>query len=88
MPTICRFYGILIFMFHGEVGNHRPHFHAQYGGFAASYGIDPLTRLSGGLPQRAERLVMEWARIHRDELLENWQRARRREALLPIYPLD
>lgn len=88
MPTISRFYGILILMFFAEDAGHQPHFHARYGGFAASYGIDPPTRLAGGLPVRAEKLVLEWAAAHQAELLENWQRAGRREPLLPVVPLD
>ncbi|MGH2715462.1 MAG: DUF4160 domain-containing protein [Thermoleophilaceae bacterium] len=38
-------------------------------------------------PPRALRLVKEWAATHRDELRENWDRARVHEALEPIDPL-
>jgi hypothetical protein len=31
---------------------------------------------------------MEWAALHRDELLNDWQRARRQEPLKPIDPLE
>jgi hypothetical protein len=30
--------------------------------------------MAGFLPRRQERLVLAWAELHRDELLENWQR--------------
>ncbi|MGH2797163.1 MAG: hypothetical protein ACRDM0_05730 [Thermoleophilaceae bacterium] len=32
-------------------------------------------------------MVKEWAATHRDELRENWDRARVHEALEPIDPL-
>lgn len=33
-------------------------------------------------------LVVEWASLHREALLENWERARRGEPLRPIPPLE
>ncbi|WP_422717979.1 DUF4160 domain-containing protein [Gaiella occulta] len=33
----------------------------------------------GSLPHRALALVVEWAALHREELLGNWERARREE---------
>jgi hypothetical protein len=65
----------------------RPHFHAFYGGEYASFDVTDLSRLSGGLPLRVERLVREWARVRRDDLLENWERARGGEDVRPIEPL-
>ena len=35
-----------------------------------------------------EGLVVEWASLHREALLENWERARRGEPLRPIPPLE
>jgi hypothetical protein len=32
-------------------------------------------------------LVAKWAALHHDELLANWERARREEPLEPIDPL-
>lgn len=43
--------------------------------------------IAGSLPRRALALVAEWAALHRDELLANWERARRDEPLEPIEPL-
>jgi hypothetical protein len=88
MPTICRFYGILIFMNYLETESHIPHFHARYGGFKGSYAIRPLDRIAGKLPPTAERLVLEWAALHEQELLANYQRARARRPLLPIQPME
>jgi hypothetical protein len=47
-----------------------------------------LEILEGHLPKRAKLLAIEWAIEHRDELLNNWQKARSREALNKIAPLD
>jgi Domain of unknown function (DUF4160) len=85
VPRICEFYGIVIQMFYREHGP--AHFHASYGEFEAIVGIDPVEVLGGRLPPRAMRLVREWATLHRDELAENWRRARRRGDLESIEPL-
>jgi hypothetical protein len=33
-------------------------------------------------------LTLEWATKHQKELMEDWQRAARQEALMPIAPLE
>jgi len=43
--------------------------------------------LQGGLPKRQLKLVLAWAEIHRDELMQNWELARALEALNKIAPL-
>jgi phosphomannomutase len=45
-------------------------------------------RIHGSFPPRALRLVLEWAKLHRTELLANWERAAQRQPLLPIAPLE
>lgn len=65
-----------------------PHFHAEYGDDEASIRIDTLECLAGELPPRALGLVLEWARFHQAELLENWQRCQDQQDLLPIAPLE
>lgn len=88
MPRISAFYGIVIWMYHDE-GPHpgRPHFHAEYGDEEASFDIETLDLIAGRLPIRAKRLVTEWAELHRDELQENWRRAREHRQLQKIEPL-
>jgi hypothetical protein len=86
VPTICRFFGIVIRMY---LEDHAPpHFHATYGGFEASIRIEPVGVMRRELPPRALGLVMEWARIHRQALLADWDLASRFEPLDPIPPLD
>ena len=75
-------------MYHDEAHHlGRPHFHATYGDDEASIDIESLTVIAGGLPRRATRLVVDWARVHQSELREDWERARRHEPLQPIEPL-
>ena len=86
MPSICRFFGIVIYIYYGD--HLPPHFHARYGEREALYEIDTLRIYRGSLPRRAHNLVLEWADQHRLELAENWQRAIRNEPLQTIEPLD
>jgi hypothetical protein len=69
VPEISRFYGIVVAMFYND--HEPPHFHVRYGAARALVAIDTLELLQGRLPPRAHGLVMEWARLHRAELVEN-----------------
>ncbi len=86
MPEISRFFGIVIAMFYDD--HAPPHFHARYAGQRATIAIDTLAVLDGSLPARALGLAMEWAVIHREELLDNWRRAREQVPLHAIAPLE
>jgi uncharacterized protein DUF4160 len=85
MPRISSFYGIIIAMYYREHGV--PHFHALYGGYEASISIESLDLIVGDLPPRAMRLVKQWASLHREELLRNWNLAEEGEVLDSIDPL-
>ena len=64
----------------------RGHFHAYHAGRRASVSADG-TVLAGGLEGRALRFVKEWAGLRNEEILANWERARKNEPLLDIEPL-
>jgi hypothetical protein len=85
VPRISSFYGIVIAMYYREHGV--PHFHARYGEYEVSISIDSLEVLGGCLPARALRLVTQWGKLRQKELLMNWERAQREEALEFIEPL-
>jgi hypothetical protein len=86
MPTIAYFYGIAIRMY---VVDHPPaHFHAIYGEHEANVAIDTGEVIEGALPNRAARLVKEWALLHQRELRDNWRRARAGELPERIAGLD
>jgi len=86
MPTVSRFYGITIYFYHTD--HTPPHFHAVYGEFEASFVIKTCEILDGAVPPRVRRLIKEWAEMHQEELMENWQRARIKQEMLPIAPLE
>jgi hypothetical protein len=85
MPEISRFYGIVVAMFWDD--HDPPHFHARYGSDKATIEIGTLRILDGKLPARALSLILEWALLHRDELMRNWVEARNSRPLQKIEPL-
>lgn len=85
MPTISAFYGILIRMFYND--HPPPHFHARYGEFEATVDIETLEIMEGHLPSRAFNLVLEWAILHKEELLQDWSLCRENKAPAKIDPL-
>ena len=85
MPTICRFHGIVITMYFDDHGH--PHFHARHGGREAKIRFDEIAVIDSALEVRQLRLVLAWAELHREELLENWRLARTGETLNEIEPL-
>lgn len=89
MPTISRFFGILIRIF-TETGiqHHTPHIHVYYQEYSAVYGIESIELLAGSLPRRQRRFVEAWMELYQDELLENWWLAHRGNAVKPIPPLQ
>lgn len=85
MPVVARFLGIVVSMYHRDHGV--AHFHAAYGEYRISVEIE-TGAVHGAFPPRALGFVREWAALHRAELLENWNRARRQQPLEPIAPLE
>ncbi len=86
MPRISEFFGVVIAMYYND--HNPPQFHAEYAGDEASFSIDTLEILEGELSRRARALVVEWASLHRRELVANWERARQELPLQAIAPLD
>jgi hypothetical protein len=85
VPTISRFLGIVIAMFFDDHGP--PHFHARHADGSAKIRIDTLEPIDSTLERRQLRLVLAWAELHQEELLENWRLARAGETLRGIEPL-
>ena len=85
MPRICSFYGIVIWMYWDD---HEPaHFQATYGEYEILIKITDLSVYAGNFPSRAFGLVMEWASLHQQELLQNWQTMKQNLPLSKIEPL-
>jgi hypothetical protein len=85
MPELSRFFGIIITMYWRD--HNPPHFHASYGNDEALITMNGEV-YSGSLPRRALSLVREWLAIHRQELLDNWENAQKREPMKSIEPLE
>jgi hypothetical protein len=86
MPEISRFFGIVIAMYYSD--HAPPHFHVRYGEQKAIIAIETLSPLRGELSPRVFGMVMEWASLHRAELLEDWELARQQAPLQRIAPLE
>lgn len=71
MPEVTRFYGIIIKLFFGDPPP--PHFHAVYGLFVGLFNIETLEMIEGDMPVRAKKLVIECAKLYKNELLEMWK---------------
>ncbi len=89
MPEISRFFGIIIRMY-VEIGtsHNRPHFHAYYDEYVATYAIDRVELIAGQLPQRHQRFVEAWAEMHLEELLQDWNRLQTGKPAFKIDPLS
>ncbi|HEY8507044.1 MAG TPA: DUF4160 domain-containing protein [Steroidobacteraceae bacterium] len=85
MPEISRFLGIVITM--SVTQRDPPHFRVRYADYRAKVMIESLQLCSGDLPSRVYALVLRWARLHQDELMENWNRLATEGVLEPIAPL-
>ena len=72
-------------MYHEDHGP--PHRHATHGEHRAVFGCEPVRHLKGRLPDPVRRQVLDWAALHRNELLDNWHRVQAGEAPVAIAPL-
>jgi len=86
MPEISRFYGIAIYLRYND--HNPPHFHAKYGKYKAVFSIKELKLMEGNMPPRAISHILEWAFLHRDELMKDWNLARENAPLNKIKGLE
>lgn len=85
MPTISMFRGIKVTMYWQD--HKPPHFHAYYGGDEVIISIMELEVLEGGLPSKQLKMVLGWAAIRQDQLMDNWELAVKKQELFAIEPL-
>ncbi len=86
MPEISRFLGMIIAMYYQD--HNPPHFHVRYSEYKATISIKDLALLEGKLPPKALGLVIEWASLHQNELMEDWELAKKLAKLKKIPPLE
>jgi len=84
MPVISRFYGIVVFINYND--HDPPHFHARYQEQEVIVDIQTGV-VTGTMSRQALQCCSMGFGLHREELMENWNRARDRRALVPIAPL-
>lgn len=85
MPVISKFFGIDIMMYYDD--HNPPHFHAKYGEYKALVDINKARIIDGFMPSSQMKLILAWAIIHREELLEDWKLSQMMEKLRKIEPL-
>ncbi len=86
MPHISMFFGIIVKMFYNE--HNPPHFHAEYQGQRGIFDFNG-EMLKGNVSSiTAKRLIKEWALLHQNELIENWQSMRENKSFNKIAPLN
>ncbi len=84
MPVLSRFYGIIIRMYFQQAEHNPPHIHALYGEDVAAIDIQTGEVLEGYLPPKALAMVLEWAELHKTELLHMWDT----QEFKPLSPLE
>lgn len=84
MPRVSMFFGIVIYFYYDD--HPPPHFHALYEGLDAQFDLQG-NLIQGFLPNKAVRLIQEWALANGDALMDNWERSRKNEPLNWIAPL-
>ena len=85
MPELSRFLGIVILMYFDD--HSPPHFHVRYNDFRATISVKDLLLMEGELPPRVLGLVVEWADLHKSELLDNWNMLQENGKWVKIEPL-
>lgn len=73
MPTLARFYGIIIRMYFLQSEHNPPHIHAIYGEDTAAFDIRTGALIDGGFPARAADMVREWISLNQNDLLTMWE---------------
>ncbi len=86
MPIISTFFGIYIRMFWDD--HAPPHFHAKYGEYDVLIDIQTLKTIRGSMSPKALSIILEWAGLHQEELMEDWKLCEMKQKPIPIEPLQ
>lgn len=75
MPTIARFYGIIIRMYFLPKEHNPPHIHVIFGDDTFSISIKELNIIDGEQDPtpRVLSMVKEWIMLHQNELMKMWE---------------
>jgi len=72
MPTICRFYGLVIRMYFLGQEHDPPHIHVIYGEDVGVFKIEDGSLIRGDLPKHAIDMTQIWIEKNKKELLNMW----------------
>jgi Domain of unknown function (DUF4160) len=86
MPTISIFWGVIFQMYWND--HAPPHFHAKYGEYSISIDINNLKLIDGNMPHKTLKWILEWAEMHQQELLINWELCQQGQAPNKILPME
>ncbi len=65
-----------------------PHFHVYYGEYTATVDIRTCELIEGYLPSKQLKLVLAWAVLHQEELMNDWDLVMNGQEPLKIQPLQ
>ena len=89
MPVISILHGITIYMYFMDGEQYGfPHLHASYRDGEAVVSILEGNILEGDLPVDKAKLLQDWIRLHREELIKNWEIIASGQHPYKIEPLD
>ena len=87
MPVVSQFFGIIIRMFFNDnEKHHKPHIHAIYGEYEATFDLK-ANMLQGIFPKKQKKYVEAWILIHEYELQLLWETIQKDNAFFTIEPL-
>jgi len=84
-PKLSEFFWIQIYVYWND--HNSPHFHVIYNDYNCYISIKDLKILEGNLPKKVEKLVIAWAELYNEELLEAWNDAQNMKTPKQINPL-
>lgn len=86
MPIISYFFGIVIKMYFDD--HNPPHFHAEYQGREGLFYVNDGRCFEGNLPDKAVKIISEWAISRKSELMHDWELAQAHQPMEKIKGAD
>ena len=85
MPTVMKYRGFRVFINWDD--HNPPHFHVEYGGDEMLVRIEDAEPMAGDLPPKQKKMILGWAVLRHDELMENWNLAANNQEMFEIDPI-
>jgi len=87
MPVLSVFYGLIVYMFNKEGGQHNlPHIHVEYSGTTSVFDLKG-NLLQGELPSNKTQILKTWMLLHEEELGVCWALISKGLPIKKIKPL-